>query len=61
MKLTIIFRNSTQITIDTDFTDEEMKSLHAAAKTRRAQHLHDIFIDFSEVIFYSLAQQEDNE
>ena len=58
MQLMLIFRNQSQVTLEPDFDDDDMKSFIAACKARRGVMLGNIFIDFAEVIFFSLTEQE---
>ena len=55
----LIFRNQSQVTLEPDFDEDDMKAFIAASKARRGVLLGNIFIDFAEVIFYSLTQMED--
>ena len=59
MHLTLIFRNQTQINLEPNFTDEDMKGFIAACKARRGVMLGNLFIDFAEVIFFSLTEKEE--
>jgi len=61
MHITLIFKNQTQVDLVYEFNDTELENLKRYAIARRVYILDDLFIDFGEVIFYTLTEKEDKD
>ena len=58
MQITLIFKNQTQVDLLRDFSEDELQRFVDCAYQGRKYLEGDLFIDFAEVIFYTLTEKE---